>query len=69
MSIDLAHANVIDLALLPVSIHSPDEVIYIPYPTVHSFDMVDFISAECPEQVGKEDVCYLKNEMVKVNFC
>jgi hypothetical protein len=60
MSQTLLHCQRASIAL--------DGVICIPSPTVHSFDMVDFISAEFPERVGEEDVCYLQNEMVKVNF-
>jgi hypothetical protein len=36
---------------------------------MHSFDIVDFILVEFPERVGEEDICYLKNEMVKVKIC
>jgi hypothetical protein len=63
-----SHPDVIDLAPLQMSIHSLDGVIFIPPPTFHSFDIIDFISTKRPLRVGEEEVCYLKNEMVKVNF-
>jgi hypothetical protein len=52
----------------PCPLFSPDGFICIPSPTLHSFDIIDFISIEFPERVGEEDDCYLQNEMVKVKI-